>query len=97
MGGTGSADGAGSRRADREDIQPGEALNPIVPASHVPVLCAEVIQALAPRSGGRYIDCTVGQGGHARAILEHSAPDGRLLGLDADPQAVAVAGQNLAP
>lgn len=69
----------------------------MIHASHVPVLCAEVIQALAPRSGGRYIDCTVGYGGHARAILEHSSPDGRLLGLDADPQAIAVAGQNLAP
>jgi 16S rRNA (cytosine1402-N4)-methyltransferase len=46
---------------------------------------------LAPRPGGAYIDATVGAGGHARGILERSAPDGRLLGIDQDMQALRVA------
>ena len=48
------------------------------------------------RPGGRYIDGTVGGGGHARGILMGSAPDGELLGIDADPMAVASAGERLA-
>lgn len=55
---------------------------------HVPVLLDEVIQGLAVGPGGRYIDGTLGGGGHTAAILEHSAPDGRVLGLDADPAAI---------
>lgn len=51
---------------------------------------------LAPRSGGVYIDATVGLGGHAIGILERSAPDGRLLAIDADAQAMAIARQRLA-
>lgn len=63
---------------------------------HVPVLLDQVLQALAPRSGGRYIDGTVGAGGHAAAVLEASGPDGSLLGLDGDPAALDLARQTLA-
>ena len=59
--------------------------------THVPVLVKEVIEALAVQPGGRYIDCTVGGGGHAAAILDHSSPGGQLLGLDADPEAIPIA------
>jgi 16S rRNA (cytosine1402-N4)-methyltransferase len=62
---------------------------------HIPVLYKEVLAGLQVRSGGRYIDATLGAGGHAAGILEASAPDGRLLGLDADPDAVAYARERL--
>lgn len=64
---------------------------------HQPVLYHEIIHALQPKSPGFYVDGTVGAGGHARGILEACAPDGRLLGLDLDPQALALAGETLAP
>jgi 16S rRNA (cytosine1402-N4)-methyltransferase len=66
-------------------------------SSHHPVLYNEIIHALHPHRGGQYVDGTLGAGGHARGILEASSPDGRLLGLDVDPQALALAGANLAP
>lgn len=66
-------------------------------APHRPVLYKEIIHALQPHSPGRYVDGTVGAGGHARGILEACAPDGRLLGLDLDPQALALARETLAP
>lgn len=59
--------------------------------SHTPVLQEETIEALAVQPGGRYIDCTLGGGGHAAAILEHSSPGGQLLGIDADPEAMKLA------
>lgn len=65
--------------------------------SHIPVLLDEVIQGLAVQPGGRYIDCTVGGGGHAFAILENSSPGGQLLGIDADPEAIEIARKRLAP
>ncbi len=60
-------------------------------STHTPVLVAEVLKALAVQPGGRYVDCTLGTGGHAAAILEHSSPGGQLLGIDADPDAIKVA------
>jgi 16S rRNA (cytosine1402-N4)-methyltransferase len=64
---------------------------------HQPVLYKEIIHALRPESGKKYIDCTVGAGGHATAILEASSPGGELVGLDVDPQALALAEERLAP
>ncbi|MFC2017375.1 16S rRNA (cytosine(1402)-N(4))-methyltransferase RsmH [Chloroflexota bacterium] len=58
--------------------------------THIPVLLEETIQALAVQPGGRYIDCTLGGGGHATAILDHSSPGGQLLGIDADPEAIKI-------
>ncbi len=63
--------------------------------THIPVLAREAIENLAVQPGGRYIDCTLGAGGHARSILEHSSPGGQLLGIDADPVAIKVAGDRL--
>lgn len=64
---------------------------------HRSVLYKEIIHALQPKRGGRYVDGTVGAGGHARGLLEACAPDGQLLGLDVDPQALALARETLAP
>jgi 16S rRNA (cytosine1402-N4)-methyltransferase len=55
----------------------------------------EVLDALAVRPGGRYVDATLGLGGHAEAVLERCAPDGRLVGIDADPDARVLATERL--
>lgn len=55
---------------------------------HVPVLMDETIDLLAVKRGGRYIDGTLGLGGHTEAILMRSSPDGRVLGIDRDPEAL---------
>ena len=62
---------------------------------HEPVMTEQVIAGLAVRPGGAYVDCTLGDAGHATAILEASAPNGRVLGLDADPEAVSPATERL--
>ncbi len=64
---------------------------------HQPVLYQEIIHALRPKSTGRYVDGTLGAGGHAAGLLAASEPGGLLLGLDVDPQALELARRNLAP
>jgi 16S rRNA (cytosine1402-N4)-methyltransferase len=63
--------------------------------THVPVMTAEILQFLRPEHGGLFVDCTVGLGGHAGALLEAGAT--RLIGLDRDLDALARAGETLAP
>jgi 16S rRNA (cytosine1402-N4)-methyltransferase len=64
------------------------------PVSHEPVMAAEVVELLAPARGGLFVDCTVGLGGHSRALLEAGA--NRVVGLDRDPKALALAREALA-
>jgi 16S rRNA (cytosine1402-N4)-methyltransferase len=63
---------------------------------HKPVLLNEVIEVLRPQPRQRYVDCTLGNGGHAEAILEKILPGGQLLGIDADPDAIEIAKHRLA-
>jgi len=63
---------------------------------HLPVLAEEVMRMLAPRPDSLHVDCTVGGGGHTERILEAASPDGRVLGLDADPAAIERVGERLA-
>lgn len=68
-----------------------------MPVNHIPVLFRETLDGLNVQPGKKYIDTTVGAGGHARGILELSSPDGRLLGIDADPLAIETAQRHLEP
>jgi 16S rRNA (cytosine1402-N4)-methyltransferase len=65
--------------------------------THTPVLSAEVVEFLQPRPGGRFIDATLGNGGHARAILERTGPDGKVLAIDQDESALAMGRETLSP
>jgi 16S rRNA (cytosine1402-N4)-methyltransferase len=58
---------------------------------HIPVMLEEAVEGLAVQARGRYLDGTFGRGGHARAVLSQLGPDGRLLLMDRDPQAIAAA------
>ena len=55
---------------------------------HVPVLLKEVIETLRPLPGQTFVDCTLGDAGHAEALLEATRPNGTLIGFDADPEAI---------
>ena len=62
---------------------------------HTPVMVPEIMQALKTQPGGRYIDGTLGEGGHSKSILNAVEPGGQVLGLDADAEAITVATQRL--
>jgi len=62
---------------------------------HQPVLLTEVLELLVTDKHGRYVDCTLGMGGHTAALLQALSPSGKVLSLDADPEAVAIAGNRL--
>ena len=64
--------------------------------AHRPVLLAECLALLDPRRDDVVVDGTLGGGGHAAAILERTAPDGILVALDRDAEALAAAGESLA-
>ncbi len=64
---------------------------------HYPVLLQETLEALRVRPGGLWVDATLGRAGHAAAILDRSSPDGRLLGVDQDADAILEAGLKLEP
>lgn len=78
-----------------------EALQPLsmdeTGSRHVPVMKEEVVALLRPHLGGRFLDGTLGGGGHALALLESSTPDSLLLGIDQDAAALALAARRLAP
>lgn len=62
---------------------------------HIPVMRDEVLWMLRPRTGGTYVDCTVGGGGHAASVLERVAPGGFLVGIDRDQEAIEFASRRL--
>jgi len=66
------------------------------PSGHIPVLLAEVIDMLEPKPGGRYLDGTLGLGGHSAAIMARSGGQAELCGLDRDREALAIAESRLA-
>lgn len=64
-------------------------------AIHIPVLLDEVVEWLQPAPGGLYVDATLGLGGHAQALLDHSSPGGRVIGFEWDADAARLAGERL--
>lgn len=64
-------------------------------APHIPVMVTEAMEGLQTHPGGTYVDCTLGAGGHSRAILERIQPSGKLLSIDADHAAIELAHQTL--
>ena len=65
-------------------------------SAHLPVLFAQVMDGLRVKADGTYLDGTFGRGGHARGVLERLGPGGRLLLMDKDPEAIAVAEREFA-
>ena len=64
---------------------------------HQPVLMNQTLNSLKLRPGGVYLDGTLGGGGHTEAILQATEPDGKVIGLDQDDEALAAASQRLQP
>ncbi len=64
---------------------------------HIPVLFDEIMEIMAPKPGEFFVDCTLGGGGHSKGFLERTGPDGLLIGIDQDSDALVVARQNLRP
>jgi 16S rRNA (cytosine1402-N4)-methyltransferase len=77
----------------RDEAQPGHPVSQ-PPAAHVPVLYTQVLEGLQVIEDGTYLDGTFGRGGHARGVLQRLGPGGRLLVMDKDPDAIAVAEQS---
>lgn len=63
---------------------------------HIPVLYHEIMEIMAPQPGEVFVDCTLGGGGHSKGFLERISPEGRLIGIDQDTNALAAASANLA-
>src|SRR5207249_3273650 len=76
----------------------GGSLRPVMTGGtrHTPAMVDEVIAGLYVQPGGRYVDCTLGGGGHSEAILERSQPGGTLVGIDADLAAIERSSERLA-
>lgn len=67
----------------------------LIDKKHIPVLLEEVIKYLDPKSNQNFIDCTIGGGGHAEEILKRTAPQGNLLGIDLDEEAIEISKKRL--
>jgi len=81
----------------RPDAQTGHLAVSQPPAVHLPVLYTQVLEGLRVIESGTYLDGTFGRGGHARGVLNQLGPQGRLLVMDKDPEAIAVAERDFAP
>ena len=64
--------------------------------AHIPVLYREIMEIMAPKAGETFVDCTLGGGGHSKGFLERTSPNGRLIGIDQDLEALEAAKENLA-
>ena len=83
--------------ADQRGYRGANLEGPQAAVPHTPVLLQTTVELLNVRPGGRFVDATLGTGGHAEAILQLCTPGGSLLAIDADPKALAVAQQRLSP
>lgn len=84
------------RKQDADAAGAPSAALPYASAFHTPVLCNAVIETLVTNRAGLYVDATVGGGGHSAALLDALAPEGRVVGIDQDAEALVVAGARLA-